>query len=233
MKYQNVTDGIFISRPNRFTAVVSVGGQEQTVHVRNTGRCRELLVPGARVILEHHSDYRETGRKTEYSLVAVYKGEMLINLDSQAPNRAAEEWLRRYAEEWPDYDIHDIRREVVYGNSRFDLAFATSKRSAFMEVKGVTLERDGVAMFPDAPTERGVRHLLGLAEAAGQGYLAYILFVIQMKGVNCFVPNRETHERFARLLREVHLRGVHVMAYDCRVREDGFEIDEPVEVRWE
>lgn len=232
MRYEDIASGTFISRPNRFIAVVSVGGREQTVHVKNTGRCRELLAPGARVILERHADYLETGRKTEYSLIAVYKGNRLINMDSQAPNQAAEEWLHRHAAEWQINDIHDIRREVTYGNSRFDLAFATAMRSAFMEVKGVTLERDGTAMFPDAPTERGLKHLQGLAEAARQGYLAFILFVIQMKGVNYFMPNWETHEEFARMLYEVHRMGVHVIAYDCQVREDSLEIDEPVEVRW-
>ncbi len=232
MKYNDIAAGTFISRPNRFIAVVSVGGREQTVHVKNTGRCRELLVPGARVILERHADYQEAGRKTEYSLIAVYKGDMLVNLDSQAPNQAAEEWLRSYEAERLIDGIHDIRREVSYRKSRFDLSFATASRSAFMEVKGVTLERDGAAMFPDAPTERGLRHLLELEEAVRQGYLAFILFVIQMKGVKYFAPNWETHEEFARTLYEAHRMGVHVVAYDCQVREDSMEIDEPVEVQW-
>ena len=155
MRYNEIASGTFINRPNRFVAAVSVDGEEQTVHVKNTGRCRELLVPGARVVLERHPDYQKTGRKTEYSLIAVYKGDMLVNLDSQAPNQAAEEWLRRNAEDWEIHGIREIRREVTYGNSRFDLAFSTPKRSAFMEVKGVTLERDGIAMFPDAPTRPG------------------------------------------------------------------------------
>ncbi len=232
MRYEDISFGIFIKRPNRFIAVVSIGGREQTVHVKNTGRCRELLVPGARVILEHHADYQKAGRKTEYSLIAVYKGDMLINMDSQAPNQAAAEWLRWCAANRKIHGIHDIRREVTYGNSRFDLAFSTPGRRAFMEVKGVTLEKDGVAMFPDAPTDRGLKHLLELADAARQGYLAFIFFVIQMKGVKYFAPNWETHEEFARTLYEVHRMGVHVIAYDCQVREDSLEIDEPVEVRW-
>ncbi len=268
MQYTEITPGIFISRPNRFIAQVEIGGAVHTVHVKNTGRCRELLVFGARVLLERHRDYRETGRKTEYSLVAVYKGDMLVNMDSQAPNRAAEEWLRSgaaeewlrsgAAEEWLRSEaaggrprsgtaeelqqaadrpsrpgIENIRREVACGHSRFDLAFTLDGRPAFMEVKGVTLEKHGVAMFPDAPTERGVKHLTELAAAAGAGFQAFILFVIQMKGVTGFVPNWETHEAFARTLRETASAGVHVLAFDCLVQEDGFTIDAPVTVRWE
>lgn len=256
MRYQSITHGVFISRPNRFLAQVEIAGQVHTVHVKNTGRCRELLVPGAKVILEHHVDFAETGRKTEFSLVGVYKGEILINMDSQAPNQAAREWLKQSG--WLRQSgglqlggrlkrsgrlkqrIIDVRREVKYGNSRFDLAFQIENRDeagdvtkimpAFMEVKGVTLERHGTAMFPDAPTERGVKHLLELKEAVSQGYQAYVLFVIQMKGVKEFRPNHETHEEFARTLKMVSDAGVQVMAYDCLVREDGFCIDQPVPV---
>lgn len=280
MQYQKIVRGIFLSRPNRFIAIVKIDGREHTVHVKNTGRCRELLVPGAEVLLEYHEDYLRKGRKTEYSLVAVYKGKLLINMDSQAPNQAAEEWLRggglERAEEWlrggeadraeegalkkPEvsgagpasinWKIKDIRREVVYGNSRFDLAFVVEEtggaqengscecppvksRPAFMEVKGVTLEQDGVVMFPDAPTERGVKHLRELAKAAERGYLAYVLFVIQMKGVKYFTPNRKTHLEFAKALKEVSDAGVKVLAFDCMVEENGFYIDQPAEVRWE
>ncbi len=265
MRYGEIARGIFLSRPNRFIAKVEIEGREHTVHVKNTGRCKELLVPGAAVILERCADYIRLGRKTEYSLVAVYKGKLLINMDSQAPNQAAEEWLRG-SENWR---IKDIRREVTYRNSRFDLAFTVEEtcgssaepggesagqgfcpsfsgagqdscldipcggqnfRSAFMEVKGVTLEKDGVVLFPDAPTERGVKHLLELAEAAKEGYLAYVLFVIQMKGVSYFTPNRETHPEFADTLRKVSQEGVQVLAYDCLVREEGFSIDSRVPV---
>ncbi len=279
MKYREITRGVFLSRPNRFIAKVKINGIEHTVHVKNTGRCKELLVPGATVILERCADYIRLGRKTEYSLVAVYKGNLLINMDSQAPNQAAEEWLRGGGLERAEaakaalkglgpeisgmvpgsekWRIKDIRREVIYGNSRFDLAFTVEEgessvergdesagrnscpafpdsrrnsRSAFMEVKGVTLEKDGMVLFPDAPTERGVKHLLELAEAAKKGYLAYVLFVIQMKGVNYFMPNRETHPEFADTLRKVSEEGVQVLAYDCLVDEEGFSIDSRVPV---
>ncbi len=226
MKYSEIVRGTFVSRPNRFIARVEIEGTERTVHVKNTGRCRELLVPGAAVLLERCRDYVQAGRKTEYSLVAVYKGKLLINMDSQAPNQAAEEWLRKGGLG----KAGNIRREVTYGSSRFDLAFTMGERPAFMEVKGVTLEQDGVVLFPDAPTQRGVKHLRELSEAAGQGYLAYLLFVIQMKGVTHFAPNRETHAEFADVLRKVSEEGVRILAYDCLVREDGFEIDEPVPV---
>lgn len=241
MKYQQIVHGTFVSRPNRFIAQVKIESAVHTVHVKNTGRCRELLIPGAKVLLEYHPDARALGRKTEYSLVGVYKvGDdglpaRLVNMDSQAPNQAAKEWLERGG--LPDAENQgerrcpqNIRSEVTYGQSRFDLAFEIGGRQAFMEVKGVTLEKQGIAMFPDAPTERGVKHIQELADAAEHGFQAYILFVIQMKGVYEFRPNWKTHEAFARTLQEAAEKGVHILAYDCLVEEDGFRIDQPIAV---
>ena len=231
MEYEHVKKGIFRERPNRFVALVEIDGKEHRVHVKNTGRCRELLVPGAQVILEHHPRALEQGRKTEYSVVAVYKGDLLINMDSQAPNEAAAQWLRdggfeRATGKRPE----QIRREAAYGKSRFDLACSTGGKPAFIEVKGVTLEADGIAMFPDAPTERGVKHLQELAGAVKDGYDAYVLFVIQMKGPSCFCPNFRMHREFARALWKAGEEGVTILAYDCVVRENGFSIDQAVKV---
>lgn len=225
MQYAHIEKGIFKERPNRFVAKVEINGKEHTVHVKNTGRCRELLIPGARVLMEYHPDAKKQGRKTEYSLVAVYKGQLLINMDSQAPNVAAKEWLEnggflKAVGEKPE----NIRREVTYGQSRFDLAFTLKGKPGFMEVKGVTLEKDGVALFPDAPTQRGVKHLEELTRAVGDGFFAFVLFVIQMKGVREFRPNNEMHEAFGKALVKAKDAGVKVLAFDCEVREDGFMI---------
>ena len=231
MKYREIVHGMFLSRPNRFLAKVKIGGAVHTVHVKNTGRCKEILVPGAEVLLEFHPDAKETGRKTEYSLIAVYKGSMLINMDSQAPNQVAAEWLTSggFTKE-TGIPVEQVRMEVRYGNSRFDLAFVGDGKPCFMEVKGVTLEEDGVASFPDAPTERGIKHMQELADAAAHGFGAYLLFVIQMKGIHEFGPNRKTHPAFADALKEAAKAGVHVLAYDCMVWEDHFQIDQSVSV---
>lgn len=272
MKYQHILKGTFLSRPNRFIAHVRLDGEngrEVVCHVKNTGRCRELLLPGVGVLVEFHPDAASLGRKTEYSLIGVYKERdqetFLINMDSQAPNRVAAEWLdsMRLAPVLPfsqhsagnePVELSNIRREVTYGNSRFDLAFditgkaapvfssaggaagcetvlrLPSIRHAFMEVKGVTLEENGIAMFPDAPTERGIKHILELAEAVKAGYEAYILFVIQMKGILSFTPNRKTHPQFGDALSMAGDAGVHILAYDCLVTEDTLAVDAPVPV---
>ena len=231
MNYQHIKKGTFKERPNRFIALVEIEGKEYTVHVKNTGRCKELLIPGVQVLLEYDPQAKEKGRKTEYSLVAVYKGERLINMDSQAPNQAAWEWLRDGGlERETGIRVEQICRETTYGQSRFDLSFTVHGQSAFMEVKGVTLEQDGIAMFPDAPTERGVKHLEELSQAVRDGFEAYVLFVIQMKGVTGFKPNDKTHKEFARVLKKAQKAGVKILAYDCRVREDGFVIDQKVPV---
>ena len=216
--------GQFISRPNRFIAKVFAEGGEQTVHVKNTGRCRELLTENARVILECAPDLSK--RKTKYDLIAVYKNDMLINMDSQCPNKAAAEFIPRFFE-----NVTLIRPEAVYGKSRFDFYIEADGRRIFMEVKGVTLEKDGVCLFPDAPTQRGVKHLNELAQAVRDGYEAYVLFVIQMKRAEYFSPNRETHPEFADALISAAENGVKLLAYTCNVTEDSMEIADPCPIK--
>ncbi len=224
MKYKNVKRARFLNRPNRFIAKVELCGREETVHVKNTGRCRELLVPGCTVYLEKSDN---PDRKTLYDLIAVEKGDILINMDSQVVNAAAEEWL-------PVSGLfsHEakIRREYTYGESRFDFYIEDGDKRIFLEVKGVTLEKEGIALFPDAPTERGIKHLRGLSKCISEGYSCYVLFVIQMKGVSCFCPNREMHPEFANALKESFEAGVKILAVDCRIEPDSIVIDSPVKV---
>ncbi|WP_313072830.1 DNA/RNA nuclease SfsA [Lacrimispora sp.] len=254
MKYEHIQKGIFLSRPNRFIAHVLISlenGQEESVvcHVKNTGRCKELLMPGVTVAVEFHPDAALLGRKTQYSLIGVWKerksGPLLINMDSQAPNQAAYDWLlsKETGISLP-YNkdsnkgtnsllkIENLKREVTFLQSRFDLAFQSlePRFSAFMEVKGVTLEEDDLAMFPDAPTLRGVKHVEELVKARKEGYEAYILFVIQMKGMKGFAPNKKTHPEFAQALKAAKDEGVHILAYDCIVTENSMTIDQPVPV---
>ena len=225
MKYANVTEGIFLSRPNRFIAHVEVAGRVEICHVKNTGRCKELLIPGVRVILERSQN---PARKTAYDLIAVYKGDLLINMDSQAPNKLMHEWLGSggFFE-----DLTLIRPECTFGNSRFDFYLEAGERKIFAEVKGVTLERDGVVLFPDAPTQRGVKHLRVLTEALKNGYEAYVFFVIQLSPCRYFTPNRETHPQFAEALREAAAAGVKMQALTCRVTPDTLEVNGKAEVR--
>jgi len=229
MKYNKIVRGKFISRPNRFIAKVEIDGSTETVHVKNTGRCRELLVPGCTVYLSE-SDNPE--RKTKYDLVTVIKDRddlpsLMINMDSQVANDAAGEWLCR-GELFSKDAV--VRREVKYGNSRFDFYIEDGERKAFLEVKGVTLEFDGTAMFPDAPTERGVKHLGELASCMEDGYEAYVLFVIQMKGVHVFRPNDTMHKEFGDALRNAAKAGVRVIAMDSIVTEDSITIDSEVKI---
>lgn len=225
MKYDKIIQGKFIERPNRFIAYVEVGGQVYKCHVKNTGRCKELLIPGATVYLEESSN---PNRKTKYSLVGVMKGNMMINMDSQAPNKVVKEWLELRASK---EDIDFIKPEKVYGESRIDFYYETDKSKAYMEVKGVTLIEDGVARFPDAPTERGIKHIEHLIELKDLGYETYIMFVIQCKGVKWFEPNNMTHRAFGEALRKASKAGVRILAYDCIVTEDSLMLDSPVEVR--
>ena len=229
MKYKNVIKARFLSRPNRFIAYCEVDGIRETVHVKNTGRCKELLVPDATVYLEV-SDNIE--RKTKFDLIAVEKvterGALMINMDSQAPNAAAYEWLVSGGIFGEDAIV---RREVTYGKSRFDLYVEKDVRRAFVEVKGVTLEKDGVASFPDAPTERGIKHINELAASISKGYEAYILFVVQMKGTDLFTPNDETHKAFGDALREAESKGVKILAYDCVVSPNEMVIDKPIKIK--
>lgn len=229
MKYKKVLSGRFLSRPNRFIAKVEVDGIEETAHVKNTGRCRELLIEESVVYLSL-AENRE--RKTKYDLIAVEKTlsdnqTVLINMDSQAPNGAVEEWLKKggiFSQN------ARIRREVRHGDSRFDFYIEDGETKAFLEVKGVTLEQDGIAMFPDAPTERGVKHIRELIACLDDGYQAFVLFVVQMKGVKLFRPNDVTHKTFGDALRQADKSGVKILAMDCVVTEDSIEIDSPVTV---
>jgi sugar fermentation stimulation protein A len=226
MIYQRIRQGIFLERPNRFIARVLIDNIPETVHVKNTGRCRELLTPGARVILE---DAGHPGRKTRYSLIAVYKGEILINMDSQAPNRVVYEALQQGL--LPGFDdLARVSKEVTYGNSRFDLYYETETAKGFIEVKGVTLEHNGTALFPDAPTGRGAKHLLELSEAVRAGYKNYIFFLIQMKGPTMFRSNGAMDPGFAAALRLALDNGVGVLAYDAIVSEDSMVLGDPVKV---
>lgn len=224
MKYENVVQGRFVSRPNRFVAHVEINGQEEVCHVKNTGRCRELLIPGASVFLQKSDN---PNRRTAYDLIAVQRGERLINMDSQIPNKVVEEWLR--AGNLVGEGAY-IKPEMKYGNSRFDLYIEQGERRIFMEVKGVTLEEDGVVRFPDAPTKRGVKHVRELCQCIKEGYEAYIIFVIQMEDVEHFEPNHRTHEEFARALLEAEKAGVKILAYDCQVRKDLINLRKPVTV---
>ena len=223
MRYKEMVPGEFLARPNRFIARVEIGGKEETVHVKNTGRCRELLPKGAEVWCEKAAN---PSRKTKFDLITVRKGDRLINMDSQAPNTAAGEWLLSGGLG----EITDLRREIFRGDSRFDFSFIKDGRTCFLEVKGVTLENDGVCAFPDAPTDRGAKHLKGLAEAVRDGCGAYVLFVIQMKDVKYLHPNDATDPAFGRTLREAAAAGVTVMAMDCEVTEDSMVIRKEVPV---
>lgn len=229
MTYNKVVEAVFISRPNRFIAQVELCGNEETVHVKNTGRCKELLIPRCTVYL---AKSQNPERKTKYDLIAAVKKRkdlppLLINLDSQIPNDAAHEWLRTGGL-FSDEAI--IRREVKYGNSRFDFYIEDKGERIFLEVKGVTQEHSGTALFPDAPTERGVKHIEELIACTKQGYKAYILFVIQMKGVKRLCPNDETHRAFGDALRKARNEGVNILALDCIVTPDSMVIDKEVPV---
>ena len=229
MKYKNVIPAIFKERKNRFIATVILNGTEETVHVKNTGRCKELLIPGCNVWLSVSDNPL---RKTKYDLICSEKPRenkppLLINLDSQLPNDAANEWLRSAALFSKDAVI---KREYTYGNSRFDFYIEDGERKAFLEVKGVTLEDDGIASFPDAPTERGIKHLSELIRCVSEGYEAYVLFVIQMKEITSFTPNDKTHKEFGDTLRLAHKSGVRILAMDCTVTPDTMVIDKEVKV---
>ncbi len=223
MTYTSMTPGRFLSRPNRFIAQVEIAGQVETVHVKNTGRCRELLPAGAAVWCQRSDN---PSRKTKYDLIAVQKGPRLINTDSQAPNAAAKEWLLAGGLG----PIVDLRAETFHGDSRFDFSFTKDGRPCFLEVKGVTLETDGVCAFPDAPTERGAKHLRGLQRAVEEGCGGYVLFVIQMADVKYLHPNDATDPNFGKALREAAASGVQVLAVDCQVTVESMTIGKEVPV---
>ena len=226
MKYEAVVPGRFLMRPNRFVAHVEVDGTEQIVHVKNTGRCRELLYPEARVYLQDWGE-EHTGRKTRYDLIAVEKGALLVNMDSQAPNKVFSEWAK---EGWFVPGLTHLKPEAKWGNSRFDFYWEAGERRGFVEVKGVTLEHDGLVRFPDAPTERGVKHLEELILAKEQGYEAAVCFVVQMEGMRAFSPNDETHPAFGAALRKAAAAGVYVMAMECHVTPDSLRLTKEIPV---
>lgn len=225
MILENIRRATFLSRPNRFVAHCRLDGEAVVCHVKNTGRCRELLVPGCTVLLSHQPGPQ---RKTEWDLVAAYKGERLIHMDSQGPNRIAREWLEAGGLGFPP---EKLRPEFRHGASRYDFYFEKDGRPCLMEVKGVTLEQEGVARFPDAPTERGVKHLKGLAAARREGFLCYVLFIIQMADVLYLEPNRATHPAFAEALAEAEKAGVELLALDCEVKEDSIRARTAVPIR--
>ena len=224
MKYGKMVPGIFLARPIRFIAHVEIGGRSEICHVKNTGRCQELLPPGAEVWCQLSDN---PARKTKYDLITVRKNTRLINMDSQAPNAAAKEWLLAGGLG----DIRNLRAEVIRGDSRFDFSFELEGRLCFLEVKGVTLETDGICAFPDAPTQRGAKHLRGLAEAAAAGCGAYVLFVIQMENVRYLRPNDETDPAFGKALRDAAAAGVRILAVDCTVTPDTMTAGKAVPVR--
>ena len=216
--------GSFLARPNRFIAHVEIDGNTEVCHVKNTGRCRELLPTGAKVWCEVSNN---PARKTKYDLITVQKGERLINMDSQAPNMAAKEWLLAGGLG----KIENLKSETTQGESRFDFSFTKDGSPCFLEVKGVTLENDGICAFPDAPTQRGAKHLRGLSQLAKEGYGAYVLFVIQMTDVKYLHPNDATDPNFGAALRQASADGVQILAVDCRVTEYSMDIENKVEVR--
>ena len=225
MTYANIQKAVFRARPNRFIAHVNVDGEAAVAHVKNTGRCKELLVHGAKVILQKSDNPK---RKTPYDLIAVWKGNRLINMDSQASNKVFMEHLQsgQYIE-----GITLIKPEVKYGGSRFDFYVEAGERKIFIEVKGVTLEDDGVVLFPDAPTERGVKHLNELVQCVQEGYEAQVVFIIQMNDVRYFAPNNKTHAAFGEALVAAEKAGVKVVALDCMVTENSLNVGNPVEVK--
>ena len=223
MQYQNIVPGRFLSRPNRFIAHIEINGKEEICHVKNTGRCKELLTPGAQVWCEKSGN---PTRKTGYDLIAVQKGQRCINMDSQAPNAAAKEWLSRGGLG----EIENLKPESRHGDSRFDFSFTQAGVPCFLEVKGVTLESDGICAFPDAPTIRGTKHLQELTELANQGYGAYVLFVIQMDDVKYLRPNDATDPAFGLALKAAAQAGVQVLAMNCVVTPDSMILQTPVPV---
>lgn len=227
MKYREIVHGQFDKKLNRFVAEVYINGVKETVHIKNTGRLKELFLPGAKVLLECSDN---PNRKTKFSLTAVEKNGCWVNIDSQAPNKVAfEALIEGKISEFKA--VKTVKREVTYGTSRFDLYFEEGDQKGFIEVKGVTLENDGIAMFPDAPTTRGTKHVLELVRAAEEGYLCAILFVVQLKGCREFVPNRETDPAFADALLQASQAGVQILAYDTIVTENELVLDQAIPVK--
>jgi sugar fermentation stimulation protein A len=232
MKYSSIQPAKFINRPNRFIAQVEIGGREETVHVRNTGRCREILIPGTQVFLEDvgQGNHKETLiRKTRFSLISAYKGQRLINIDSQIPNKVVAEAIQQGTLQLMD-PVTKLKPETIFGESRFDLYFETSAAKGFVEVKGVTLEQDGLSLFPDAPTPRGTKHLYEMIKAVSAGYQGYVLFLIQMRDIRSFQPNESMDPSFATALRKAARHGVKILAYDSTITPEGIWLRAPVPI---
>ena len=222
MTYKNIKLGKFVSRPNRFIANIEIDGNIEVCHVKNTGRCKELLVPGVTVYVQ---EFDSPLRKTKYDLISVCKGDRLVNMDSQAPNKVFKEWAKNHFK-----NASLIKTEVKYKNSRFDFYIEENDEKIFVEVKGVTLEDNNVVLFPDAPTERGVKHINELCDSVKNGYKAYIFFVVQMSGVKYFTPNAKTHPEFAEALKTARQKGVNICCVDCIVTSDELKINNYVKV---
>lgn len=225
MKYKSIRKAVFLERINRFVAMIEIDGKTEKCHVKNTGRCKELLLPNIPIYVQESN---KPGRKTGYDLISVQQTERIVNIDSQIPNALVKEFLEKTA-----YfsEAQSIKMEKKFGSSRFDLYVEAGQRKIFIEVKGVTLDVGGTARFPDAPTERGVRHLNELMKCIQEGYEAYLFFVIQMKGPKVLEPNWQTHPQFAQTLLKARESGVRIIAYDCTVAESSIEISEPIPVK--
>lgn len=227
MKYKKVVKGIFLKRPNRFIAQVLIDGKEETVHVKNTGRCKELLVPGANIILEDCSHNKN--RKTKYSLIAVWKNDILVNMDSQVPNKVVyDAIIQNNIKKLLNLNL--VKREVTYGNSRYDIYFENENEKGFIEIKGVTLENNDIAMFPDAPTLRGTKHVLEMIDAVKNGYRGIIFFLIQMKGPKIFRLNKEMDKKFSDAVKFANEKGVEVLVYDSIVTENSISIGSQIKI---
>jgi len=228
MKYKNIVKGNFINRPNRFIANCKIGEKIETVHVKNTGRCRELLKDNVKVYLEYIDS---PNRKTSYDLISVYKGDTLFNMDSQVTNKVFREALENGDIKLEGFDNKStIKNESTYGNSRFDFMVINDNRKAYIEIKGVTLEDKDIAMFPDAPTIRGIKHVNELTKAHKEGYYAYIIFIVQFRGAKYFTPN-PVHNDFISALKKANKAGVNILAYDCDVLSDEIKIHGNIEVK--
>lgn len=227
MLYDNIKTAKFISRPNRFIANIEINGEQEVCHVKNTGRCKELLTEGASVYVQKFRNSSLKTRKTQYDLISVFKGERLINIDSQAPNKVFHEMMLK-GELFNNITL--IKPECKYKNSRFDFYVEADDKKIFVEVKGVTLEENGVVMFPDAPTERGLKHLNELGDSIDDGYEAYVCFIIQMKDVLYFTPNYKTHKEFGETLRNIKEKGVKIIAFDCEIKKDSITAGDMVDI---
>lgn len=226
MKYQNIYEGIFLDRPNRFIANVLINGKKEKVHVKNTGRCKEILVKGTKIYLEKSNN---PNRKTRYSLISAYKKNKLINIDSQVPNQVVFEAIEaNEIKELKNVDI--LKREVTFENSRFDIYFEKNNEKGFVEVKGVTLESNGLSLFPDAPTKRGTKHIKEMIKAIEKGYKGYIFFLVQIKGIKKFTPNTIMDKNFSEALIKASKKGVNILAYNSIVEKDSIKIGKEVEI---